>query len=411
VTRGLVVFEDERWRALRPLTDVLPVPSLAFGASTLVERWRQTTRPSWLAVSARPAALAAAGLASDAPRGGELVVAVNAAALPGPWFDAVAAASAPAAYASGDRIVAAAVPADEAARAVEGGGFAAWLAAARLPRTAVDARVIGHAWDLVAWNGEAIAADLAGAPATSDGTVHPQAVVLEPDRVRIGRGARIDPCAVLDAREGPIQLGEGVIVAPHTLVVGPCVVGAGTQLLGGLVARSTIGPECRLAGEIDDSVWQGYANKRHHGFVGHTLVGEWANLGAMTTTSDLKNNYGTIRTWVDGRTVDSGVRKLGAVIGAHAKTGIGSLLPSGGVIGVGANAFGGGQFAPKLVPPFGWWDGNSMVEHRFEAFIETARTAMGRRGRTLDRAQEELLKSLFQATMAERSPSGEPVRP
>jgi hypothetical protein len=149
-------------------------------------------------------------------------------------------------------------------------------------------------------------------------------------------------------------------------------------------------------------VWQGWANKRHHGFVGHTAVGEWANLGAMTTTSDLKNNYGTIRVRAGGRELDSGLVKLGAIIGAGVKTGIGSLLPAGAMIGTGSHLFGGGRYAPKALPAFSWWDGERTTEYQLEKFLATARIAMGRRRRELLPAQEEALRVLFDATAAER---------
>jgi hypothetical protein len=178
------------------------------------------------------------------------------------------------------------------------------------------------------------------------------------------------------------------------------VVGAGTQLLGGFVGRTTFGPECRIAGEVEECVWQGYANKRHHGFVGHSAIGEWVNLGALTTTSDLKNNYGNVRVTIDGREVDSGSPKVGSTLGAHVKTGIGTLLTTGAVIGVGSNLFGGGTFAPKELPPFSWWDGARNAEHAFDKFLATARIAMSRRGRELSRADESVLRQTFEARSA-----------
>jgi UDP-N-acetylglucosamine diphosphorylase/glucosamine-1-phosphate N-acetyltransferase len=403
-----VLFEDSGWRALRPLTDLLPVPALAFGASTLGERWMRSTGLLLSGIVARGDAMrgwAAAPALDPGPReAADEILAVNAAALPGPWVETVLRDESPALFTQGRRIACVragyATLAAGFSRAAE---FEPFLNDLGLPRRAVEARLIGYPWDLIGWNADAIAEDLAGQPGALRGEVHPQAVVLEPGRVTVEAGARVDPFAVLDGRGGPIQIGREAVVLPHTVVAGPCVVGPGTQLLGGRVARSTIGPQCRIAGEVEECVWQGYANKRHHGFVGHSLIGEWANLGALTTTSDLKNNYGPVRVWVDGREVDSGTPKVGSLIGAHVKTGIGTLLPTGASVGVGSNLFGGGRFAPKLVPAFSWWDGERFDEHRLEPFLDTARVAMSRRGRTMLPAEEKALRSLHQATAEERA--------
>jgi len=399
---GVIVFEDERWRKLRPLADTLPVPALAFGASSLGERLVRAAGAPLLAVEARPEVLEAwsgrpaAAPAPQDPAAG--ILALNAAALPGPWLDAVRAAEGPRAWFAGERLVAARLTAAEAAPLIgTGAGFAARLAASGAPREAIEARVIEYPWHLIEWNAGALLDDL-GRGGGIAGEVHPSAVLIAPSRIRVAAGARIDPLAVLDARSGPIAIGPRVVVHAHTLVTGPCAVGEGTQLLGGTIGGSTIGPECRLAGEIEASIWQGYANKRHHGFVGHSAIGEWVNLGALTTTSDLKNNYGPVRVWVDGEEVDSGNPKIGSVIGAHVKTGIGTLLPTGASVGVGANLFGGGRFAPKRVESFAWWDGERTAAHDLERFLATARVAMSRRGRELSPADERLLRRLSALT-------------
>jgi UDP-N-acetylglucosamine diphosphorylase/glucosamine-1-phosphate N-acetyltransferase len=412
VSRALVIVEDSRWRDLRPLTDLLPVPALAFGASTLWERWRRAAGAPLLAIEARSAALRAwhGAPRPDATRlsGGDPVLVVNAAALPGPWL-AAAAEGPPALLIARGHFVAARVEHESVARGLgRGADFERHLLGLSLPTVEVDARRIERPWHFIEWNAAAIEEDLAGAAHTIAGERHPLAAVLQPERVSIEAGARIDPFAVLDARHGPIRLGARAVVASHTVVTGPCVVGAGTQLLSGAVGRSTIGPECRIAGEVEECVWQGYASKRHHGFVGHSVIGEWVNLGALTTTSDLKNNYGAVRVWVDGRDEDSGVSKIGSFVGAHAKTGIGTLLPTGASIGVGSNLFGGGRFAPKHVPAFAWWDGSRTEEHRLDAFLATARVAMSRRGRELTAADEEALRALFAATAEERGVSSTP---
>jgi UDP-N-acetylglucosamine diphosphorylase/glucosamine-1-phosphate N-acetyltransferase len=407
MTRGLVVFEDDRWPDLAPLTDLLPVPALAFGGSDLTSRWRRAFDGPLLAIEARPDAM---GVWREAPAGdaarpgaGDEVLAVSAAALPGPWLAATAQVPGPAQFMCRERLVAARLAAATIVPGLgRGAGFAAFLAGLDLPRHAVDARLIERPWQLLEWNPEAIATDLARTPGAMHGDVHRLVAVYEPERVTVEPGARVDAYAVLDAREGPIHIGAAAIVRSHTMVVGPCAVGAGTHLLGGAVGRSTLGPGCRIAGEVDECLWQGWANKRHHGFVGHSLIGEWANLGALTTTSDLKNNYGTVRVHGARGEVDSGVIKLGSLIGGGVKTGIGTLLATGAMVGTGSHLFGGGRYAPKRLPAFSWWDGEHVAEYQLDKFLATARVAMGRRGRELTAADESALRGLFDATAKER---------
>jgi UDP-N-acetylglucosamine diphosphorylase/glucosamine-1-phosphate N-acetyltransferase len=407
--RRLVLYEDRHWRDLRPLTDLLPVPALTFGASDLARRWLARTGLPLLAIEARAGALASWHRApvrdtSSVPAGAEALV-VNAAALPGAWLDEALASRSPALYVADDRIAGARLPLAQLAPALERGeGFETSLLGMGLPALGVNAAFLAHPWQLFEWNARAIATDLAATPGGARGEVHRLACLEAPERIVIEAEAVVGPFAVLDAREGPILLARGARVAPQTVITGPCVVGPGTQLLGGFVSGSTFGPECRIAGEVEASVWQGYANKRHHGFVGHSVIGEWVNLGALTTTSDLKNNYGPVRVWVDGRELDSGSSKVGAFVGAHVKTGIGTLLPTGASVGTGANLFGGGRFAPRQVPAFAWWDGERTVDHAIDRFIATARTAFSRRGRELGPADEDACRRLFDSTAGERRP-------
>jgi UDP-N-acetylglucosamine diphosphorylase / glucose-1-phosphate thymidylyltransferase / UDP-N-acetylgalactosamine diphosphorylase / glucosamine-1-phosphate N-acetyltransferase / galactosamine-1-phosphate N-acetyltransferase len=409
--RWLVLFENGEWSALRPLTDLLPPPALAFGGSDLATRWATRARATLLACEARPSALAAwrgaPRASAERPAPSDWVIVADAAALPGAWLEPLVEAR-PALWIGDTGVVGALLRYEQVAPALGSGErFAGFLRDLERERgllriMPVEAEVLRWPWQLIEHNERAIAEDLSGLVPENLGEVHPSVAVLEPSRVRVEKDARVDPHVVLDAREGPIHLGEGVIVRAQTVVVGPCVVGAGTELLGGLIARSTIGPGCRLAGEIDATIWQGWANKRHHGFIGHAVIGEWTNLGALTTNSDLKNNYGTVRVWVEGREVDTGLTKVGALVGSHVKTGIGSLLPTGASIGSGSNLFGGGRFAPKRIPPFSWWDGERTVDHEIERFLATARVAESRRGLALETGEEAALRALHAASAAER---------
>jgi UDP-N-acetylglucosamine diphosphorylase/glucosamine-1-phosphate N-acetyltransferase len=409
MTRRLVLFEDRHWRDLRPLTDLLPVHALTFGASDVARRWLAAAQLPLLALEARPVAIAAwrdaPPTAGGTPDPDDEVLAVNAAALPGAWLAGVLAARAPGLYvAPGDQVAAARVPFRALAPALgRGDAFETSLLGLGLPVfPAGDATLLRFPWHLVAHQAEALVCDLEARPVVREGDVHPAAVLIMPERIAIEAGARVDALAVLDARGGPIRIERNALVFAHTHVAGPCRVGAGTHLLGGMIGASTIGPACRIAGEVDACVWQGWANKRHHGFVGHSAIGPWVNLGALTTTSDLKNTYGEVRARIGGREIATGTNKLGSVLGAHVKTGIGTLLPTGAVVGTGANLFGGGRFAPRDVPAFAWWDGERTVEHELDRFLATARTALGRRDQVLTDAEEHALRALHAATRSER---------
>ncbi|HEY3215806.1 MAG TPA: putative sugar nucleotidyl transferase [Candidatus Eisenbacteria bacterium] len=421
MTGGLLLFEDRHWSDLRPLTDLLPVPALAFGGSTVAERWLDAASPvpgaGLLAIEAREVAIEAWREAprpkAPASRADGETLAVNAAALPGAWVSRGWEAGPRTLWLAGGRIAGARLPFEVAARGLgQGARFESFLAGLGLTTVEVEARFLSRPWDLFESNLAALAEDLEGLEPKVEGELHRLAAVYQPDRVALAPGSRIDAYAVLDAREGPIRIGSGAAVLSHTVVVGPCAVGAGARLLGGVIGRSTIGPGCRIAGEVDSCVWQGWSNKSHHGFVGHSVVGEWVNLGALTTTSDLKNTYGPVRVRVGREELDTGLFKVGSFVGAHVKTGIGTLLPTGASIGTGSNLFGGGRYVPRHVPTFGWWDGEVMREHGLERFLETARMAMARRERPLRPADEVALRALHQDTQAERRSLAETaVRP
>lgn len=409
MTQRLMIYEDRHWRVLRPLTDLTPVPALVFGASDLARRWLRVTQLPLFAIEARAAVMAAWHAAPDLDTSSidpaDEAVVVNAAALPGAWWSTAMAQRSPALFLGDGRIAGARLPLSMLRAGIgRGEDFETVLLSLGLPALVVDAEFIRYPWDLIARNESAMLADLATMQPSLDGEVHRLACLEASERIRVEAGAYVGPYAVLDATPGPIWVARGARISAHTTITGPCVIGAGTQLLGGFISGTSFGPECRVAGEVEASLWQGYGNKRHHGFLGHSIVGEWVNLGALTTTSDLKNNYGSVRVWVDGVEIDSGSPKVGSLIGAHVKTGIGTLLPTGASVGVGANAFGGGVFAPKTLPAFAWWDGARTVDHDLDKFLATARIAVSRRARTFSPADEAACRALFASTAPERRP-------
>ena len=183
--------------------------------------------------------------------------------------------------------------------------------------------------------------------------------------------AAVEPGVVFDTRNGPVVLESGVEVRSGSRLEGPLWVGANTRLVGGHIRNSAIGPWCVVHGELSATTVLGYANKSHYGFVGHSVLGRWVNLGAGTTTSNLKSTYGPVRLHINGVDLETGHIFLGSLIGDHAKTAIGMMLDTGSVIGAGASLFDGVR-APKYVAPFAWGGSASarMTQEKFLTIVE-----------------------------------------
>jgi UDP-N-acetylglucosamine diphosphorylase/glucosamine-1-phosphate N-acetyltransferase len=208
----------------------------------------------------------------------------------------------------------------------------------------------------------------------------------------------IEPFSVVDLREGPVAIGDNVHVRAHSTIQGPCFIGNRSVIDGASIRPGTsIGPVSRVSGEVEASVFQGWSNKHHLGFIGHAWVGEWVNLGAGTNNSDLKNNYGRVRIGGPGGSLETGMQKLGCFIGDHTKTGIGSLLNTGAVIGPFCNLLG-GEVCPKYVPPFTWQGSEGFERYRLEEAISTAKTVMRRRSVEMSQGYERAIEDLYVRT-------------
>ncbi|MFO7588930.1 MAG: putative sugar nucleotidyl transferase [Gemmatimonadota bacterium] len=246
----------------------------------------------------------------------------------------------------------------------------------------VAGAVLPWPWSLIERNRDRLAADLASAG--SGPRSLPEGVHLVGDGpLRIGAGVRIEPGVLLDTRGGGIRLDDGTEVLAGTRLAGPVHAGPACRLLGGPIGGLSAGPRCRLRGEIEDAIVLGFSNKAHDGFLGHACLGRWVNLGALTTNSDLKNNYGSVRVELASGEVDTGLLKLGCLLGDHVKTAIGTLLATGTLVGAGANLFGGDP-PPRRVPAFAWGNGPGAPTFDRERFLGTAAIAMDRRGVTCD---------------------------
>lgn len=241
---------------------------------------------------------------------------------------------------------------------------------------ALDGMLLHGAYDLVGALEHYLPPDAADftreqGDAVPDGCI----VIGDPGDVII-LGGEVEPGTVLDTRSGAVVVEQHAYVMSGSRLEGPLYVGPGTTVLGGVLRASVLGPRCKVRGEVAEAVFLGYGNKQHEGFLGHSVIGRWVNLGAGTTTSDLKNTYGPVRVQLPSGTVETGLQFLGSLIGDHVKTAIGTQLNTGTVVGVGANVFGAPR-PPKLVPPFAWGDTGERMAR--EAFVKIVERVMPRR--------------------------------
>lgn len=227
----------------------------------------------------------------------------------------------------------------------------------------------------------------------------PGVTVLHPYNVWIAEGVELKPGVVLDASDGPIVLDEGVRVLPNAVITGPayigkrCLIKVGAKIYG----STSLGPVCKVGGEVEGCVFQAYSNKQHDGFLGHSYVGEWVNLGADTNNSDLKNTYKPVafHSYRAGGKIPSGKMFLGALIADHAKLGINASLNTGCVIGLGSNLWG-SSLISDFVPDFSWGQACSLDRYRFDAFCQTAATVKQRRGLDFTPIEAELYRQIRQ---------------
>jgi len=269
--------------------------------------------------------------------------------------------------------------------------------------------LITHPWDLVSNCEKSISEDFWLENRKGfKGEMDERAVVYgDESNLYLGERAFVEAFAVLDVRNGPIYIGEETLVQSGSRITGPAYIGDKTIIASGLIREGChIGDACRVGGELDATILHGYTNKYHTGYIGHSYVGEWVNLGAATTNSNLKNTYGTVKVTVKGKKVDTNLIKVGCFIGDYVKTSIGTQIYTGKKIGVASHVHG---FVTEDVPSFTLWAkslGAKPTELYLDSVIETQRRVFARRGIEQTKEDIELLKKLLKLTAEERKKAG-----
>ncbi|MGA9405694.1 MAG: GlmU family protein [Bacteroidota bacterium] len=282
-------------------------------------------------------------------------------------------------------------------------------------RKEVDVKMVNYPWELVNENGGQLLADWSAMSKNVKGKkvkgrLSPGVYCINKTNIFMGSGSVVKPGVVIDAEAGPVYIGKNVTVLPQSTIIGPVYIGDGTMIKVGarIYEDTTIGPMCKVGGEVEASIIHGYSNKQHDGYLGHSYIGEWVNLGAGTTNSDLKNNYASVKVYVNGKMIDSGSQFVGVTIGDHTKTAINSVLNTGTVVGVACNIFGAGV-PPKFVPSFSWGaSGQTFTTYDIGRAVEVARHVMARRNVTLSEPEKALFKKVFDLTNEERHQRGVP---
>jgi len=271
----------------------------------------------------------------------------------------------------------------------------------------VDAKFFLYPWEIIHYNHQAIEDDFKRLTKRK-----PQKIAgvhfINSASISVGKNCTMKPGVVLDAEKGSIVIGNNVTIMPNAVIIGPAFLGnnslikVGAKIYGG----TSIGEWCKIGGEVEASVIQSYSNKQHDGFLGHSFLGSWVNLGADTNTSDLKNNYSNVRVQIGKKEIDSGSQFVGSIIGDHSKTGINVMLNTGTVIGISSNIFG-ADFSPKVVGNFSWGNGNTFQPYDIEKAIETARVVMQRRNVEMSDAYEKRMRQIFLETTRNKKNRGQ----
>jgi UDP-N-acetylglucosamine diphosphorylase/glucosamine-1-phosphate N-acetyltransferase len=217
--------------------------------------------------------------------------------------------------------------------------------------------------------------------------------LIEPKNIFIGNNVKIAPGAVLDASKGKIIIGHNSEIMPQATIVGPASVGENNKIKIGakIYEDSSFGEWCKIGGEIENTIIQSYSNKQHEGFLGHSFISEWVNLGADTNNSDLKNTYGNIKIRMEDRIIDTGRMFMGLLCGDHTKSSINAMFTTGSVAGI-CGIIVREWFMPNYIKSFTWGGKNDSPQYHFKKAIETAKIVMKRRNKDITDEEIELMK-------------------
>lgn len=274
----------------------------------------------------------------------------------------------------------------------------------QLEKIEIDTELIKYPWDIINNNADQIRKDFSFIDLKRKSKKRFENIAITNlKNIFMSKTAQVFPFVTFDSSEGPIIIDEGAKILSHTFIEGPAYIGRNSLVKAhtSIYHGTSIGEFCKVGGEIESSILHSFSNKQHEGFLGHSYLASWINLGAGTNNSDLKNNYSKVSLILNDERVNSGSQFLGAIIGDHTKTAINTKINTGSVFGIACNIFG-NDFPPKYLPSFSWGGSESISKYDFNKFIETATIVMSRRNVNLSLAEKELLKNIYELTLIKR---------
>lgn len=259
-----------------------------------------------------------------------------------------------------------------------------------------NTKVINYLWETLDFNGSEISKEVKffNSYNRTEQAKYTGVYFLKRENVHIAEKVVIMPGVVINASGGPVILSEGVRIMPHTVITGPCFIGKNTTIKAGskIYQDVSIGEQCKIGGEIEGTIIHGFSNKQHDGFLGHSYIGEWVNIGAGTNNSDLKNTYEEIKIQLEEKEIETGKKFIGWMCGDHTKTAINTKINTGSIMGI-AQILACDGFPPKFLPSFSWGGKPNSPVYKVEKAIKTAKAVMQRRDKEMLEIEEKLIRA------------------
>lgn len=390
-----ILFDDNKWGNLLPLTYTRPVSSIRIGILTIIEKWEKYLHQKCSQFTQDYLSEKFTLAITDQN------IFINGSVLPNAAIiDKIASLKENQALKKDNTLIACHMNAKDA----KSFNYTNWLDKAT--EISTEFITIENTWDIFSHNDIALKDDFALiTKGRKSQPIDESNRCLCPENIFIEEGATVQ-FATLNASKGPIYIGKNAEIMENTAIRGSLALcdNATLNMSSKIYGATTIGPHCKVGGEVNNSVFFGYSNKAHDGFLGNAVLGEWCNLGADTNNSNLKNNYAEVKLWDYNaeRFVRTGLQFCGLIMGDHSKSGINTMFNTGTVVGVNANIFGSG-FPRNCIPSYAWGGAHGFILYTKPKAFDVVKKVMARRGLVFDETEQRILEKVFDLTEEHRN--------